>query len=72
MKSFRLKKNVVDKCIYLKIGGSKLIILVLCVIIFFSPVMILLLHEIKQISSKTFEMKDLVKASFVLYRNSQN
>src|SRR5262249_50588519 len=60
-------ENKVDHCIYLKISGSKFIFLVLYIddILLASNDMGLL-HETKQLLSKTFDMKDLGEASFVL------
>ena len=60
-------ENKVDHCIYLKTSGSKFIFLALYVddtLLASSDVN--LLHETKALLSKTFEMKDLGEASFVL------
>ena len=61
------EENKVDQCIYLKISESKYIFLVLYVDdILLACNDIGLLHEIKQLLSKTFNMKDLGDVSFVL------
>ena len=61
------EKIKVDQCIYLKINGSKYIFLVLYVDdILLACKDIGLLHETKQLLSKTFDMNDLRDASFVL------
>ena len=60
-------ENQIDQCIYLKISGSKFIFLVLYVDdVLLASSDLNLLHETKQHLSKTFDMKDLGKASFVL------
>ena len=61
------KENKVDQCIYPKISESKCIFLVL----YLDDILLVcndvgLLHEIKQLLSKTFDMKDLGDASFFL------
>ncbi|XP_024192419.2 uncharacterized protein LOC112196335 [Rosa chinensis] len=60
-------ENSLDECIYFKVCGSKFIVLVLYVddILLASTDMKLLL-ETKAFFSKSFEMKDLGEASFVL------
>lgn len=66
MPSFCFKENVVDHCIYLKISGSKSIVLVLYADdILLASSNIGILHETTQMF-KTFEMKDVSEASFVL------
>ena len=56
-----------DQCIYLKVSGSKFIFLVLYVDdILLASNDLGLLHEIKQLLCKIFDMKDLGEASFVL------
>jgi hypothetical protein len=60
-------ENKIDQCIYLKISGSKFIFLVLYVDdVLLASSDLNLLHETKQHLSKTFDMKDLREASFVL------
>ena len=60
-------ENKVDHCIYLKTSGSKFIFLVLYVDdTLLASNDVNLLHENKALLSKTFEMKDLGDASFVL------
>ena len=60
-------ENKVDHCIYLKTSGSKFIFLVLYVDdTLLASNDVNLLHETKALLSKTFEMKDLGEASFVL------
>ena len=60
-------ENKVEQCIYLKVSGSKFIFLVLYVDdIFLASSDLNLLNETKLLLSKTFDMKDLGEASFVL------
>ena len=60
-------ENKLDHCIYLKTNGSKFIFLVLYVHdTLLASNDVNLLHETKALLSKTFEMKDLGEASFVL------
>ena len=60
-------ENKVDPCIYLKVSGSKFIILVLYVDdILLASSSCDLLVETKSMLSKCFDMKDLGEASFVL------
>ena len=60
-------ENKVDQCIYLKVSGSKFVILVLYVDdILLAANDISLLFNTKQMLYKTFNMKDLGEASFVL------
>ena len=60
-------ENKVDQCIYLKVSGSKFIFLVLYVDdILLASSDLNLLNETKLLLSKTFDMKDLGEASFVL------
>ena len=67
MTSLGFIENQIDQCIYLKISGSKFIFLVLYVDdVLLASSDLNLLHETKQHLSKTFDMKDLGKASFVL------
>ena len=65
--SLGFQENKVDQCIYLKISGSKCIFFVLYVndiLLAYNDVG--LFHKTKQLLSKTFDMKDLGGASFVL------
>ena len=65
--SYGFKENTIDQCIYLKISGSKFIILVLYVDdILLASSDVNLLHDTKKFLSKRFEMKVLGEASFVL------
>ena len=65
--SFGFKENIVDRCIYLKVSGSKFVILVLYVDdILLAANDLGMLHETKQFLSKNFEMKDLGEASYVI------
>ena len=60
-------ENKVDQCIYLKVSGSHFIILVLYMDdILLASSDINLLHETKSMLSKSFDMKDLGDASYVL------
>ena len=64
--SFGSKENIVDQCIYHKIGGSKFILLVLYVdYILLTNNNIGLLHETKRFLTNDFEIKDLGNASFM-------
>jgi len=67
IKKFGFKKNDVDSCIYVKVKGGKLIILVLYV----DDILLTcndknMLHETKNFLSSNFDMKDLGDASYVL------
>ena len=60
-------ENKIDQCIYLKVSGRKFIFLVLYVDdILLASSDLSLLHETKILLSKSFDMKDLGEASFVL------
>ena len=62
-----LKKNTVDRCIYLKISGSKFIFFILYVDdILLASSDLGILHETKKFHSKNFEMKDMDEATFVI------
>ena len=56
-----------DQCIYLKINGTKI-----CIIVLYVDDMLLasnnmgMIHETKKFISKIFDMKDLGEASYVL------
>ena len=65
--SYGFVENKVDQCIYCKVSGRKFIFLILYV----DDILLVssdlgLLHEIKRMLSKNFDMKDLGEASFVL------
>ena len=65
--SFDFKENTVDKCIYLKVSGSKFIILILYVDdILLASSDLGLLHETKKFLIKNFEMKDMGEAAYVI------
>ena len=65
--SFGFKKNTVDRCIYQKISGSKFIFLVLYIDDILLAVNDLkIMHETKEFLIKTFEMKDMREASYVI------
>ena len=58
--SFGFKENTVDRCIYLKVSGSKIIFLILYVDdILLATNDLGLLYETKNFLSKNFEMKDM-------------
>ena len=65
--SLDFKENMVDQCIYLKLSGSKFIILVLCIDdILLASNDVDFLHDTKQMLITHFDMKDLENASFIL------
>ncbi|CAJ2635046.1 unnamed protein product [Trifolium pratense] len=65
--SFGFEVNIVEDCVYQKFSGRKCIFLVLYVDdILLAANDIGILHETKKFLSRTFEMKDLGDASFVL------
>lgn len=65
--SFGFVENKVDRCIYLKVSGSKYIFLILYVDdILLASNCLGLLHDTKQLLSRHFDMKDLGEASLVL------
>ena len=65
--SFGFKKNTVDRCIYLKVNGSKVIFLILYVDdILLATNNLGLLHETKKFLSSNFEMKDMGETSYVI------
>ncbi|KAH9714963.1 Integrase catalytic domain-containing protein [Citrus sinensis] len=65
--SYGFQENAVDQCIYLRVSGSKYIILVLYVDdILLAANDTNLLLEIKQMLSCSFDMKDLGEAHYVL------
>ena len=62
-----LKKNTVDRCIYMKVSGCKFIFLILYVDdILLASSDLGILHETKKFHSKNFEMKDMDEATFVI------
>jgi hypothetical protein len=65
--SFGFKENIVDRCIYLKVSGSKFIFLILYVDnILLSSNDLGLLFDTKNFLSKNFEMKDMGEAHYVI------
>ena len=65
--SFGFKENTVDRCIYLKVSGSKFIFLILYVDdILLATNDLHLLYETKRFLSNNFEMKDMGEAMYVI------
>ena len=65
--SFGFKENTVDRCIYLKVSGSKFIFLILYVDdILLATNDLHLLYETKRFLSNNFEMKDMGEATYVI------
>ena len=65
--SFGFKENTVDRCIYLKVSGSKFYFLILYVNdILLATSDLGLLHETKKFFSINFEMKNMGEASCVI------
>ena len=63
--SFGFKENIVNRCTYLKISGSKFIYLILYIDdILFATNDLGLLHQNKEFLSKNFEMKDMGEEVF--------
>lgn len=65
--SFSFVENVMDQCIYQKVSGSKIYFLVL----YMDDILLAtndrgLLYEVKQFLSKSFDMKDMGEASYVI------
>jgi hypothetical protein len=65
--SFGFKENTVDRCIYLKVSGSKFIFFILYV----DDILLVSsdlgkLHETKKFLSKNFEMKDMDETTYVI------
>lgn len=56
----------IDRCIYLKVSGSKFIFLILSVDILLAANDLCLLHKNKEFFSNNFEMKDIRKVSYVI------
>jgi len=62
-----LRKNIINRCIYLKVRGSKFIFLILYVDdILLATNDLSLLSETKRFLSKNFEMKDMGEANYVI------
>ena len=75
--SFGFKENIVDRCIYIKVSGSKVIFLVLYVDdILLATNDLGLLSDTKKFLSENFEMKDMGEASYVIrieiFRDREN
>ena len=65
--SFGFQENTVDRCIYMKVSGSKFIFLVLYVDdILLATNDLGLLHQTKKYLSRNFEMKDMGEATYVI------
>ena len=65
--SYGFVEMTVDRCIYMKVVGSKFIILVLYVDdILLAASDLGLLHDVKNYLSSNFEMKDMGEASYVI------
>ena len=65
--SYGFIENTVDWCIYMKVNGSKFIILVLYV----DDILLIandvnLLHDVKKFLFKNFEMKDMGETAYVI------
>lgn len=62
-----LRKKIIDRSIYLKVGESKVIVLVLYIDdIFIATNYLSLLYEIKKFLPNNFETKDMGKTSYVI------
>ena len=65
--SYGFVEITVDRCIYIKVSGSRFVILVLYVDdILLAANDLGMLHDIKKYLSKNFEMKDMGEASYVI------
>jgi len=65
--SFGFKENIVDRCIYLKVSGSKVIFLILYVDDILLAINDLgLLRETKKFLYRNFEIKDMSEASYMI------
>ena len=65
--SFGFKEHTVNRCIYLKVSGSKFIFLILYVDdLLLSTNDLHLLYETKRFLSNNFEMKDMGEATYVI------
>ena len=61
------KENTIDRCIYLKVSGSKFLFLILYVDdILLASSDLGILHETKKFLSKNFEMKDIDEETYVI------
>ena len=66
--SFGFKENTVDRCIYLKVNGSKVIFLILYVDdILLATNELGFLHKTKKFLSNNFKMKDMGEVSYVIW-----
>ncbi|KAL2237853.1 UNVERIFIED_CONTAM: Retrovirus-related Pol polyprotein from transposon TNT 1-94 [Sesamum indicum] len=65
--SYRFIENIVDRCIYMKFSGSRIVILVVYVDdILLAANDTSMLHDVKKFLSKNFEMEDMCEASYVI------
>ncbi|RDX74089.1 hypothetical protein CR513_46198, partial [Mucuna pruriens] len=65
--SYGFVENIIDRCIYMKVSGSRFIILVLYVDdILLVTTNVAMLHNVKKFLSSNFEMKDMDEASYVI------
>ena len=65
--SFGFKENIVDRCIYLKVSGSKFIFFILYVVeILLASSDLGLLHTTKKFLFDNFDMKDIGEATYVI------
>ena len=65
--SFGFEENIIDRCIYLKVCGSKFIFLILYVDdILLATNDLHLLHETKRFLSNNFEIKDMGEVTYVI------
>jgi Reverse transcriptase (RNA-dependent DNA polymerase) len=65
--SFGFNENIVDRCIYTKVSGSKIIFIVLYVDdILLATNDLGMLHQTKKFLSKNFDMKDMGEANCVI------
>ncbi|RDX91721.1 hypothetical protein CR513_26261, partial [Mucuna pruriens] len=68
-KSYDFLENTIYQCIYMKVSGSRFVILVLYIgDILFATNDVAMLHDVKKFFSNKFEMKDMGEASYVLER----
>jgi len=65
--SFGFVENIMDQCMYQKVNGSKICFLIFCVCdILLATNDKGLIHEVKQLLSKSFYIKDMGDASYVI------
>ena len=65
--SFGFKENIMDQCIYLKINGSKIYIIVLYVDdMLLASNNMRMIYKNKQFLFSNFDMKDLSETSYVI------